>query len=184
MVNAGRILIMARGVWSNLTSYEMLDLVTQDGVAYLARQASVGQSPKLDSTYTYWQPFGSATEPDGDTIITDANNKLAVNIDGETLQFDSVDELLKVAIDDDTIKYDSVNGYLYANYGTVLTDTLAAGSTTITFTDASIGNNSLIDVYTDTYGVNPKTMVQSGTSVVLTFKAQLSAVGVKLVVKN
>ena len=184
MVNAGRILIIPKGTWSNLTSYEMLDLVTQDGVAYLARQASVGQSPKLDTALTYWQPFGSATDPDGTTIIIDTNNKLAVNIDGESLQYDSVDELLKVAIDDNTLKYDSVNGYLYASFGTVLTSTLAAGATTLTFTDASIGNNSLIDVYTDTYGVNPKTMTQSGTSVVLTFKAQSAAVGVKLVVKN
>ena len=183
MVNAGRILIMARGVWSNLTSYEMLDLVTQDGVAYLARQASVGQSPKLDTSLTYWQPFGSATEPDGETIIVDTNNKLAVNIDGETIQYDSVDQLLKVAIDNDTLKYDSTNGYLYASLGTVLTGTLAAGSTTITFTDPSIGNNSLIDPYTDTYGVNPRTMTQSGTSVVLTFKAQASPVVVTLVVK-
>ena len=184
MVNAGRILIMPRGVWSNLEAYEMLDLVTQDSVAYLARKASVGVSPKTDSTLEYWQPFGSAVEVDGSTIIVDANNKIAVNIDGETIQYDSVDELLKVAIDNNTLKYDSVNGYLYASLGTVLTGTLAAGSTTITFTDASIGNNSLIDVYTDTYGVNPKTMTQSGTSIVLTFKEQAAAVVVKLVVKN
>ena len=184
MVNAGRILIIPKGIWSNLTSYEMLDLVTQDGVAYLARQASVGQNPRNDSTYTYWQPFGSATEADGATIIIDANNKLAVNIDGETLQYDSDDDLLKVAIDDNTIKYDSLNDCLYASFGTVLTGTLTAGSTTLTFTDSSISSSSLLDVYTDTYGVNPKTMSQSGTSVVLTFKAQASNVGVKLVVKN
>ena len=95
MVNAGRILIMPKGTWSNLTSYEMLDLVTQDGVAYLARQASVGQSPKLDTSLTYWQPFGSATESDGTTIIVNSNNKLAVYIDGETIQYESVDELLR-----------------------------------------------------------------------------------------
>lgn len=184
MVNAGRILIMPRGIWSNLESYEMLDLVTQNSIAYLARKASVGVNPENDSTYEYWQPFGSAVEVDGSTIIVDTNNKIAVNIDGETIQYDSVNDLLKVAIDNDTLKYDGVHGYLYASLGTVLTSTLAAGSTTITFTDASIGNNSLIDVYTDTYGVNPKTMAQSGTSVVLTFKAQASPIVVKLVVKN
>ena len=42
MVNAGRILILTKGDWSSLVTYEMLDLVSYDGVAYLARQASVG----------------------------------------------------------------------------------------------------------------------------------------------
>ena len=79
MVNAGRILIITRGLWSNLVNYEQLDLVSLDGVAYLARQASVGVDPSTDLSMTYWQPFGSVagvattTEPglvmpDGDTI--------------------------------------------------------------------------------------------------------------------
>lgn len=183
MVNAGRILIMARGVWTNLENYQMLDLVTRDGIAYLARQASVGVDPKTDSAYTYWQPFGSATLPDSATIVYNEDNELTVSLDGETLVYDETNEVIKVNIDGSTIKYDSNNG-LYAETGKVLTQTLAVGETTLTFTDASIGNNSLIDVYTNVYGVNPKTMTQSGTTVGLTFKAQSVAVSVKLVVKN
>lgn len=219
MVNAGRILIMARGLWSNLVNYEMLDLVTQDGVAYLARQASVGVSPKTDESYTYWQPFGSATLPDGTTIIYDSNNKFAVNIDGRTIVYDSTSDYLKVSVDNDTLKYDSTNGYLYADIsfdisdldhvvitspvqgqilqyngtnwvnvtldmGKILTDTLAVGATTLTFTDAAIGNNSLIDIYTDPYGVVPTSATQSGTTVTLTFDPQDTAVSVKIVIKN
>lgn len=120
MVNAGRILIMPRGEWDALTSYNMLDLVTENGVAYLAKQANVGQDPALDTTMTYWQTFGSAVVPDGDTIIYDGNGDLAVNLDGTTLKYDAVNSYIKVAIDGVTLKYDSVNGYIYADVSTSL----------------------------------------------------------------
>lgn len=83
MVNAGRILIIAKGEWSNLVNYEQLDLVSYDKIAYLARQASVGVNPSTDTQMVYWQPFGSVSEiatttkpglvmPDGNTITVDA----------------------------------------------------------------------------------------------------------------
>lgn len=122
MVDAGRILIMPKGIWSSLVTYEMLDLVTLDGVAYLARQASVGQNPKLDDTYTYWQPFGSAMTPDGQTIIINASNKLEVALDDRTLKYDSTNEYIKVSVDGSTIKYDSQHGYLYADVSASLND--------------------------------------------------------------
>lgn len=87
MVNAGRILILAKGNWSNLVNYEQLDLVTKGDIAYLARQASVGVDPSTDTQMTYWQPFGSAAKiadtttpglvmPDGTTITIDINTGL------------------------------------------------------------------------------------------------------------
>lgn len=145
MVDAGRILIMPKGIWSNLVSYEMLDVVTQDNIAYLARQSSVGVSPKNDSSYTYWQPFGTSVTPDGETIIMDSTDNLAVNldnksliyndnitvnidnkslkctdnlavnIDNKSLVYDDTNMYVKVAIDGSTIKYDSVHGYLYVD---------------------------------------------------------------------
>ena len=71
-----------------------------------------------------------------------------------------------------------------ADAPTILSATLTAGSTTLTVTDSSITNTSLIDVYTDTYGVNPLTMSQSGTSITLTFAEQSSNVVVKVIVTN
>lgn len=115
MVNAGRILIMPKGEWDSMTSYNMLDLVTENGVAYLARQASVGQEPALDTQQAYWQTFGSSVIPDNHTIIFDSSNDLAANIDGATLQYDSNINFIKVAIDNVSLKYDSVNGYIYAD---------------------------------------------------------------------
>lgn len=222
MVDAGRILIMPKGIWSNLESYEMLDVVTQDNVAYIARKSSVGQSPKDDTTYTYWQPFGTSVTPDGETIIMDANDNIAVNIDNKSLVYDDTNMYVKVAIDGSTIKYDSSKGYLYVDasnfnindlnnititspangqllmydsttqkwknanidLGTVLSGTLQIGATSLSFTNSAIGTNSLIDIYTNPYGIVPLSATQSGTTVTLTFDAQTAVVNVKLVVKN
>lgn len=68
--------------------------------------------------------------------------------------------------------------------GTTLTATLAAGATTLTFTDSSIGDDSFCDIYTDPYGVVPINAVQSGTTVTLTFDPQENAVTVKLIIRN
>ena len=68
---------------------------------------------------------------------------------------------------------------------TVLTATLEANATTLTFTDASIGNNSRIRAYSDPFVLGLITdMTQSGTTVTLTCAAQASTVSVKLEVRN
>lgn len=67
---------------------------------------------------------------------------------------------------------------------TILTATLTAGSTSLAFTDSSITNDCLIDVYTNVSGVSPKSWAQSGTTITFTFKAQSVDVGVTLKVKE
>lgn len=82
MVSAGRILILPKGEWDNQTMYSILDLVTYNDVAWLAKRASTGVTPS-DSATLYWQKFGSAASiastsvpglvmPDGTTITLDA----------------------------------------------------------------------------------------------------------------
>lgn len=91
MINAGRVLIIPKGEWTNLESYEMLDLVTREDIAYIARQASVGVDPATDTQLTYWQPFGTAAKiattttpglvmPDGTTVTIDATGLISANI--------------------------------------------------------------------------------------------------------
>ena len=91
MIDAGRVLIIPRGEWTNLESYEMLDLVTRGDIAYIARQASVGVDPATDTQLTYWQPFGTAAKiattttpglvmPDGTTVTIDATGLISANI--------------------------------------------------------------------------------------------------------
>lgn len=68
---------------------------------------------------------------------------------------------------------------------TILTQTLTAGSTSLTFTNANIRNNSRISFQSSpfTKGLIDNA-VQSGTTVTLTCKAQLSNVSVKLIIYN
>ena len=63
---------------------------------------------------------------------------------------------------------------------------LTAGSTSvqITFTQQTIGTNTLIDVYTSIYGVNPLTVSTTAHAVVLTFDAQAADMNVVVVVNN
>ena len=64
--------------------------------------------------------------------------------------------------------------------GKVLTGTLTAGSTSLTLSDASILATSLIDIYTDAYGLNPTAVTVAVGSITLTFEAQASDVSVKV----
>ena len=72
---------------------------------------------------------------------------------------------------------------LFDKFGTELTGTLTAGNTTLTLSDASILTTSSIDIYTDTWGVNPTDVTVSAGSFVLTFDEQENNVAVKVVVK-
>lgn len=72
-----------------------------------------------------------------------------------------------------------VNG----KFGVALTGTLTAGNTTLTLSNAAILTTSTIDIYTDTWGVNPTDVTVSAGSIVLTFDEQENNVAVKVVVK-
>lgn len=63
---------------------------------------------------------------------------------------------------------------------TDLTGTLLAGQTSLTIQDVAITVNSTIDVYVDTFGVNPTNQVVTAGQIVLTFEAQANDLGVKV----
>ncbi len=67
---------------------------------------------------------------------------------------------------------------------TVLSGTLAAGATSITFENEAVTDESRIDPYTDVYGVNPKNMAAEPGRVTLTFKPQEKDIQVKVVISN
>lgn len=64
--------------------------------------------------------------------------------------------------------------------------TLAAGSTSVvlTFTDQTIGASTLVDIYTDAYGVSPTAVATTSSTVTLTFTAQASDLAVSVKVAN
>lgn len=224
MVNAGRILIMPRGDWSNLVSYDMLDLVTYDSIAYIARQASVGVNPSTDTSHTYWQTFGSAAEiattttpgivmPDGTTITVDVNGLIQANLgitditdvdiatltNGQVLRYNSTSQKWEnVDLSAANVSYSNTSSGMSATTtqaaidelstakekaSTILTATLAAGSTTLTFNNAAIKTTSLLDTYADVYGIAPTDIQVTAGQAVLTFAVQAAAVSVKLVVR-
>lgn len=61
-----------------------------------------------------------------------------------------------------------------------LSGTLTAGETSLTLTDSSITTNSLYDIYTSVYGVNPTDVTVTTGSITLTFAVQQSDLGVKV----
>lgn len=63
------------------------------------------------------------------------------------------------------------------------TVTLTAGNTSVTVSDIAITEDSIFDIYTDTFGVNPTAAAVSTGSLALTFEAQASDVSVKVVIR-
>ena len=61
--------------------------------------------------------------------------------------------------------------------------TLSAGKTELVLSSEKISADSTIDIYTDLYGVSPKTATVADGSITMTFKAQTKSVQVKVVVK-
>lgn len=141
MVNAGRVLIIPKGAWSNLTPYEMLDLVSEGDKAYLARQASVGVRPSEDTNMTYWQPFGSSASiattdtpglvmPDGVTITVDATGLIVATLNVSDLK----DIKLTSLANGDILKYDGTQSkWVNVALGTAATrnatSSITSGST-------------------------------------------------------
>lgn len=74
----------------------------------------------------------------------------------------------------------SVATALYKKTSQFLNATLAVGSTQVTFTNSNFDSNTLFDVYTDVYGVNPEDISLSDTTLTLTFKAQETSVNIRL----
>lgn len=68
--------------------------------------------------------------------------------------------------------------------GTVLSGTLTAGQTSITFTDSAITADSFVEIFTNSYGVSP-TAVDDTTAgtLILTFTARSADLGVKVIVR-
>lgn len=159
MANAGRILILARGAWDTNISYSQLDLVTRNNLAYLARQASIGVDPSTDTSYTYWQPFGSAAQiattstaglvmPDGTSITVDATGLIHA--------VPNVSDLSNVEIanltDGQVLKYDvNTNKWVNVSLGTAAaknsTNAVTSGSTDLVESGA---------VYTETSGIKTR----------------------------
>ena len=61
-----------------------------------------------------------------------------------------------------------------------LESTLTAGETTLTISDTSITEDSMIDIYTNVFGVNPTEVTVTSGAITLVFDAQESDLSVKV----
>ena len=86
-------------------------------------------------------------------------------------------ELTSLRIDNNDYKITS--GGEGSNF-LILSGTLSAGSTTITLSNQSITGEEMIEVFTDIYGVNPKSITSEAGSITLTFKAQENNMNIKV----
>lgn len=118
----------------------------------------------------------------GDQLIL---NDVLYNVTAAITAGDALTVGTNIAAADTITKQIADTAAAKENAPTILTQTLAAGATTLTFTDASIGNNSRISPKSDPFVLGLITdMVQSGTTITVTCAAQASAVSVMLEVYN
>lgn len=74
----------------------------------------------------------------------------------------------------------SVLASLHQKVTQSVTAYLATGETTLTFNNSAFGNDTIFDIYTDKYGVNPTSVTLSGTLLTVVFKAQSTGVSVRV----
>jgi hypothetical protein len=108
-------------------------------------------------------------------IVYDSDNTTTENITPLTISSVIGQNYVWCTTGNSTISY-----RIPLNRWTDFIATLTAGSTSITISDNTIFTTSTIDIYTDAFGVNPTNVVVSTGSIVLTFEAQQSDVGVKV----
>lgn len=137
-----------------------------DAEAWAVGQRNGQDVPPTDPTYRnnakYW-----AGQSGTSTLSSMADVDIINPVTGQVIEYNAT-----------SLKWENKTMYK------VLTDTLAVGQTTLTFTDASITNTSFIDIGTSVYKAAPINAVQNGTTVTLTFDPQDVAVDVMLKVWN
>ena len=111
------------------------------------------------------------------TEITDGASTNPVTIDGSSY----------TAKSGDMVTYNSTefvfNGTAWQEFGaasTIFTETLSAGDTTITIISSQIAVGSMVDIYTDVYGLEPTNVAVTAGQIVLTFDAQGVDIHVKV----
>ena len=119
-----------------------------------------------------------------DQLSTDAAGHLQAQIDDIVNDLGDIDDASAITGATAFLKIVALNA-AKVDKPTILTQTLAANTTSLTFTDASIGNNSRIRPYSNPFVKGLiKNMAQSGTSVTLTCKSLNTSVSVMLEVYN
>ena len=119
------------------------------------------------------------------TVVDTKSNALAVTQNYIPLGCLAFKEMLGTT-DYSSVGDGTVSGALVSLRGETLTATLTIGATSLVLTSTILTSDSYVDIYTDTFGINPKTVTVDNTTkeITLTFDAQSATVGVKAVIRN
>ena len=134
--------------------------------------------------------IGNGEPTTQDKTIIGAINEIAAEIPSEELAADHVtydNTTSGLVADDVQAAIDEVVTMIPgAAASEVQRGTLTAGSTSVvlTFASQTIGTNTLIDIYTGEYGVNPTAVATTTNTVTLTFDTQAADVSVAVKVQN
>ena len=150
-----------------------------------------GQVLKWNSTTEKWE---NGTGGGGVSSLDDLSDvEIDTPSNGQVLRYNTLDSEWQnmTLINDSTTSGSTVwssnktNSELASKEDapTILTSTLSAGSTSLTFSNAAITTTAMYDVYADKYGLTPTDITVTTGQAVLTFEAQSSNVSVKLVIR-
>lgn len=182
-------MVLTQDEYDALTPEEQLN-----GTNYYINDASVGAQSAAGTPYDNSLSDLLATDVQDaiDEVVMEITNKVD-KVNGKGLSTEDYTAADKAKVDGipgfnisspsdgQMLKYDGT-AQKWVNYGLVLTDTLAAGDSEITFTNAAITTDSDIQFKTSIYGVNPIGVSVSQGSLTLVFDPQSSALGVKVVI--
>lgn len=136
-IDAGRVKILPKGVWSATAQYDVDDIVTYNHYAYLCMKANTGIPPVDDSTSEYWEQFGASVDGDGTTTEI-VNGQIKVKDYVSKTEVNAVDA--KFATKADNLTYDENTSLLY----------LKSGSTVLSSVEISGGSASSV-IHVDTH---------------------------------
>ena len=167
------------------------DLTNDSGYITTADVSAVGLSGDYDdltdkptiptATSQLTNDSGFITTASVPTAVSQLSNDMGYltssDVAAVALSGDYDDLLNKPTIPTDLSDLNNDEGFIGF---TDLTDTLTAGNTTLTISDAAIETTSTIDIYCDTFGIQPTNAVVSTGTITLTFLAQASDITVKV----
>lgn len=137
-------------------------LFGQGLIAETTRQVVLGRNNNNKSTNAVEIGFGYANA---------RKNVLEIKDDGSFSNNDGVDFYKFAKLNGKDGFYDTAGNfhYIVPNYLEQQVTLSTSADTTVTFTNAQITADSMIDVYTDAFGVNPSAMTATTGSATLTF---------------
>lgn len=159
--------------WNNAMS----NLDTAIAEALLAGQTAEADVKLLESTVTSIQTAVTSL-----TSTVDATVEDVVELKGQMTAFTAIVNQLTADVQNLTARVEAAEGKV----GTVYTGIVGVGETTVTVSTPIVTANSMLDVYTDEYGLVPTSVTgdMSAKTVTVVVPVRQSNLNVKVVVRN